>query len=621
MILQMKKVTVFALRRYRDDILTELQKRSVMMIEQSDGSAPDCRLEEAQRKVAEAGEAIKFLTPYSTEKTGLLVSLPEVLPDEIAAPPEDGAAAEARAIKDELASIAASVSSHTALIKQAQPWENCPLTPAELEGSESASVLTGYIPLAALADFQQQIEDLPVVIETYGPQGSYLAASVVCHTSAQEETESLLKEAGFMSFHLPQQSGTVKQYIEKTEQEKSEFNQKAAELTERAKQLGAETRKLKLLYDGRSTVRNRYAAPVAATESTFYITGWVVEERQSEIEQAVSAVTDIYEIEITDPAEGEQPPTLVRNISCVTPFETLTDMFSRPNPIEKIDPNPAMAPWYWIIFGMMMADAGYGLLMAIIFTVYIKLKKPRGESGKLVRVLQFASITTAFWGVLFGSYFGEQLLPAVLFVPLENPIPMLVMSFAIGALHIFCGLIINAIQLIKQGKVGEAIGCNFGWIVMITGLPLMLLTGFGKWIALAGLAMIIIFTKSGEKNPFKRVMGGISSLTGITNYMSDILSYSRIVALMLASGVVAMVMNILAGMVAGMMPVVGFILSLLVYAVGHAFNLVMGLLSAYVHSSRLQYIEFYGKFYEGGGYEFTPLSYSSTYNVIKQNNK
>lgn len=618
MILQMKKVTVFALRSDRDAVLKELQRKAVMMIDQNDGAAPDGRLDAAQKQLTEAEEAISFLAPYSTEKGGLLAALPELSLEELA---KAGGQAEiserANRISAGIAAAEADVAAKSALVKQAEPWEGCPFSKKEFEGTPSCGVLSGYLPSYSFEELKQGIEELPAWIEMYGSQNSSAAAVIVYHRAYEAEVEERLKDFGFMPYRPSTGEEVPAQYIAKLRAGIDASRAEAAELTEQAKQLGAESANLKRLYDSIAADRDRLAVPYASTQKTFYISGWVTEERQAEIEQAVSAATDIYEIEITDPAEGEQPPTLVRNAKLVTPFETFTDMFSRPNPLEGIDPNPVMAPWYWVIFGMMMADAGYGLLMAILFYLFLKLKKPRGEAGKLVKVMLYASITTAFWGVMFGSYFGAAWFKPVLFTPLENPIPLLVMSFVIGILHIFCGLIVNAIELIKQGRVGEAIGHDFGWIVMITGLPmLVVLPAAGKWVTFAGLAMIILFTKSGERNPIKRVFGGVSSLYGITGYMSDILSYSRIVALMLASGVVAMVMNILAGMVAGMMPVVGFLLSLLVYGAGHAFNLVMGLLSAYVHTSRLQYIEFYSKFYEGGGYEFTPLGYNTKYSVL-----
>ena len=623
MILEMKKVAVFALRSDRDKILKALQRRSLIMIEQNDKTVTDKRLGEADQKLAEADDAIRFIAPYSNEKGGLLAPKPEITPDELSAAAGDSEVAQQiRALEEQLSSAKSELASREAQLKQAIMWKDCRVTKEELEACKSCRVITGYIPTISLDSVQQLIEDEPAAIEVYSGDFTSYAVAVVAYGPEADKLEEQLKDIDFIKYTPPFDGGSPAQAVELLNAEIERGRQAIADMDAKALELGKKSQELKRLYDQRESERELYAAPFLKTDSTFCITGWVEAKRSDEVEKTLSGVTDVYEIEITDPAEGEQPPTLVKNNSVVTPFETLTDMFSRPNPLEGIDPNPVMAPWYWIIFGMMMADVGYGLMMAVLFTVFIKLKKPTGESAKLMRVLQFASITTAFWGVMFGSYFGEELLPAVLFVPLNNPMPMLVMSFALGALHIFCGLIMNAIQLIKQKKLGEAIGKDLGWIFLISGLPMLILPSVqtvGKIVSIAGLAMIVLFTKSGERNPIKRIFGGISALTGVTGFMSDILSYSRIVALMLASGVIAMVMNILAGMVAAM-PIIGIVFSLVVYIIGHVFNLAMGLLSAYVHASRLQYIEFYSKFYEGGGYEFTPLSCKTTYNTLSNKN-
>ena len=266
-----------------------------------------------------------------------------------------------------------------------------------------------------------------------------------------------------------------------------------------------------------------------------------------------------------------------------------------------------MAPWYWIIFGLMMGDAGYGLLMVLGIGLFKKLKKPRGEFGKLVNVLFFSGFTTILWGVLFGSYFGETWHP-ILFVPLDDPMRMLIFCAVLGLLHMFSGMAVQMAASIKAGRFWDAIFDQFSWMMLLAGLGLLFLPQtrtVGAALAVAG-AVIVLFTAGrAKKGVFGKIIGGFGGLYGITSYMSDILSYSRILALSLSSGVVGMVMNLLAGMVGG--TAVGFVFSLLIYVVGHIFNLAMGLLSAYVHDSRLQYIEFFNKFYEGGGYAFRPL--------------
>ena len=268
---------------------------------------------------------------------------------------------------------------------------------------------------------------------------------------------------------------------------------------------------------------------------------------------------------------------------------------------------------------LMMGDAGYGLMMLVGIWAFKKLKKPRGDFGKLVNVLFFSSFTTIFWGIIFGSYFGETWHP-ILFAPLDNPMGMLVFCMIIGVLHIFSGMVMKMVEDAKAGHFWDGVFDQLSWMLLITGLGLLFLPvtrTVGMVLAIVGAAIILLTAGRAKKGIFGKLIGGLGGLYNITSYMSDILSYSRILALALASGVVGMVMNLLAGMVQG--SVIGFIFSLLIYVVGHVFNLAMGLLSAYVHDSRLQYIEFFNKFYEGGGYAFRPLCIDPKYVEVVDN--
>ncbi|MEG2083892.1 MAG: V-type ATPase 116kDa subunit family protein, partial [Oscillospiraceae bacterium] len=280
----------------------------------------------------------------------------------------------------------------------------------------------------------------------------------MCHKSQDEELSESTKSLGFVESAPPFAPGTPKQEHDRIVLEIAAANTALAALRDEAKETGAKVSSLELLYDKLNSDLAREQTPYSQTDRTFYIVGWVLAEREDELSEIINEATAIYDLVLEDPPEGEEPPTMTRNNKFVTPFETLTDMFSRPNPADGIDPNPAMAPWYWIIFGMMMADAGYGVMMAILFTLFRKFKKPRGEFGKLITVLQFASVTTTFWGVMFGSYFGAEWLPPVLFTPLYSPMSMMIMCFVLGAAHISCGLIIKAIELIKHGEWQLALG-------------------------------------------------------------------------------------------------------------------------------------------------------------------
>lgn len=620
MIVPMKKATVFALRRDRDALLLELQRAAVLMVTENDGCVRDARADEAAASVSDSADALAFLKRYS-KKPGLLDSAPSVSYEEFARSREKelSLSERSRSLEEQMAAQRTEISSCQNALDQFRPWLSLEIPLSELKDTRAAAVHTGYIPqnnARKLAEYEEK----GAAIQLLGPASGSVAVFAVCHKSQSEDFLDYAKPLGFIEAAPPTGALTAKGELEKLEARIETAKTQLAALGAEAEKLGGEYASLQLLYDQLAADLARMSTPCSDTDATFYLTGWVEESRADELEEALRSATDIYELVLDDPAEGETPPTLVKNNKFVTPFETLTDMFSRPSPRDGIDPNPVMAPWYWLIFGMMMADVGYGFVMLVLIGLFIKLKKPKGESAKLMRVLMYASVPTIFWGVMFGSYFGAEWFPPVLFTPLYDPLPMMILCFAIGALHMFCGMFINARENWKRGNWQEALGNHISWILLLTGLGLLFVPALkiAAYVLLAlGLALILAFSKNETKNPLKRLFGGVASLYGITSYASDILSYSRILALMLSSAVVGMVMNMLAGMVMNTSSVLSAIISipfsLLIYLAGHVFNLVMGLLSAYVHASRLQYIEFYGKFYEGGGYAFRPLSLQTKY--------
>lgn len=353
------------------------------------------------------------------------------------------------------------------------------------------------------------------------------------------------------------------------------------------------------------------------TIETIVIEGWVRIDTLEEVEKAVKEQTEYYDIEFSDPTDDEVVPTYTKNKKFVSQFETITDMFSKPNS-KELDPNPVMSVWYWFLFGMMMGDAGYGIMMIVFCLILKKLMKPKGNTLKLMNIIMYSGVPTIFWGIMFGSYFGFNpqtdlgLNIWYWFNPMEDPIKMLLVSVAIGALHLITGLVVKMIENIKDGNIIDMLAKNVSWILILLGIGAYFLNSMvGIVMVGIGVLLIILFAGHTKKSILGKALGGILGLYDVTSYMGDLLSYSRIMALAMSSAAVAVVMNTLAQMVGG--SVVGMIFAAIIFLVGHVFNLVLGLLSAYVHDSRLQYIEFYGKFYEGGGVDFKPLSIETKY--------
>lgn len=602
MIVPMKKATLIVFREDRDAVTKALQRCGEMMPIPPENYA----------KAGEAGEtlraeqALKALRPYQAKK-GFLAPRQEATVSQLQTPNQEAGELMAK-IEETAARMEAAASRKGELkarMEELRPWLPMDIPAESLGGTRLAGVYSGYIDPQKgnlLWETAESLGGAAVLLDT-GPQGT---AALVYTYRPQEE--ALLQELSAMGFSqaAPPGTGLPKDVMARYETEFAQAEKDEEKAREEMSRLAQKREELELYFDQSEAANERAETPYGETVHTVYLEGWVRADRTERLKKALDKVSDCYYLDFADPAEGENPPTVTKNNRFVTPFETITDMFSRPQNGE-LDPNPVMAPWYWIIFGLMMGDAGYGLMMLAGLWAFKKLKKPRGDMAKLVNVLFFSSFTTIFWGIVFGSYFGATWHP-LLFAPLDNPMGMLIFCMIIGVLHIFSGMAMKMAAQIKAGHFLDAVFDEVSWMMLIAGLGLLFLPQtrtVGAVLAILGAAIVLLTAGRAKKGVFGKIIGGFGGLYGITSYLSDILSYSRILALSLASGVVGMVMNLLAGMVQG--SVIGFVLSLLIYAVGHVFNLAMGLLSAYVHDSRLQYIEFFNKFYEGGGYAFRPL--------------
>ena len=331
-----------------------------------------------------------------------------------------------------------------------------------------------------------------------------------------------------------------------------------------------------------------------------------------------------------DPEEGETVPVLMHNSSMAYPFEAITEMYSLPD-YRGVDPTKYFALFYAMFFGIMLSDAGYGIVMAVACFIILKKFSLEGMTYKMIKMFFLCGLSTVFWGALFGGWFGdffqvaakvifnkEITIEPIWFNPIEDPTRMLIWSLVFGVIHLFLGMGIHAAMLIKRGRWKDAVFDVFSWYMVILGGVMWLAGGSisaalvkpGMYITLAG-ATILILTGGRNKKGIGKITGGLSSLYSITSYVSDILSYSRLLALGLATGVIASVVNTMGSLAGG--GIWGTIVLLIVFVAGHSFNMAINALGAFVHSSRLQYIEFFGKFYEDGGEEFEPLKKNTKY--------
>jgi V/A-type H+-transporting ATPase subunit I len=615
MIVKMKKAELVVLKEDKDRLMKSLQKYGELMLITSSDNEQFHEVADDSQYLQRIEKSIKELKSYQ-EKSGRLGASYVVDYDEFmkADPKRKELLERIEKTNEDIARLESENKTLLDSIRFLEPWNDLDIRLSDLTAPKYANLHAGFVELRYLSTFENAISSYGGEIILLGRTNEGQALVFAVYYKDNEEVLEKVKNLGYVEQSLPAENKFVREIVAEKQSLIDRNSQRINDLQSELKELSSNVRELELLNDQINSQKELEKAHGLDTVSAVYLEGWVRKDRVDRLEKAVKESTDIYDLEISDPLPEEQPPTVTKNNAFVAPFETITDMFAKPSPYE-VDPNPAMAPWYWLLFGIMMGDAGYGLVMAILFYLLIKVKKPKGNSLKLMRIFLYASIPTIFWGVLFGSYFGATWHP-ILLEPMAEPLPFLILSLAIGVLHILSGILMKAYSNLINGHVFDFFADQLSWISIIVGLcflfiPVAALKSASVPMVAAGAVVVVLTAGRHKKRLIGKAISGVLSLYSVTGYMSDVLSYSRLLALSLSSAVIAMVMNMLAGMIQG--SIIGFIFSIFIYIIGHTFNIVMGLLSAYVHDSRLQYIEFFGKFYEGGGYEFKPLSLKLKY--------
>ena len=370
------------------------------------------------------------------------------------------------------------------------------------------------------------------------------------------------------------------------------------------------------------------ARMTASTRSSYILEAWVPTAARDRLDRELdeSGLTLAYAMR--DPLEDEIPPTCCVNNGVVTPYESVTNMFSAPD-YREIDPNPFVTFFFFLFFGMMVSDAGYGLLLTLGAGIVLwRTKPPKGQSN-LIKIIFMGGISTLLWGMVFGSYFGfsaQDLGVPYWFNPIEDPMMMLYLSLGMGLFQMCFGLGINMVALIRKRKPLAGICGAFSWYLIILGLAGGAVGGkLASWLPTVGWALfgvgLVLLMLAGAlgKKGAKKVTGALGSLYGIINFFSDLMSYTRIFGLGLATAVIGMVFNQIGQVLFQLIPLhaLGAVAYAVIFLIGHVFNVGINTLGAYVHNSRLQFVEFFGKFYTGGGRLFRPLGSEMKYYYIK----
>ena len=519
-----------------------------------------------------------------------------------------------------------------------EPWQAYDV-PLDQSQTETITTIMGVLPAAYEKDRLE--EAVRAITERYVMKQvnedkamKYLAFLVP--KEMEDEILQALKDEGFQALEMRSYKGTVTENILKNSQKKLVLQEDVDKILQEIRELAQNKEHIEDYQDILTVEldKKKTRSKLLKTKKTFYMEGWVPEGKVEQVKQLLDDNECYYEFR--DPEEGETVPVLLKNSKFATPIEAVTEMYSLPA-YGTIDPTAIYSIWYIIFFGLMFSDAGYGLLMIIACGVALKKYNFEGTMYKFVKGFLYCGISTFFWGAMFGSWFGDLIsvvsstffgkeiaIKPILFDPLSNPMPLLVASIVLGVAHLFLALGIEGYKFLKEGKLVDFI-CNIIlWYATIIGLILWLAgssigpaaTTVGKYmsiIAIVGLAL----TGGRDRKGFGKIMGGFSNVYDITSWLSDIMSYARIMALGLATGAIAQVVNTIGTLAGG--GVKGAILFIIVFLLGHTLNFGINVIGAFIHSARLQFVEFFGKFYEDGGYAFAPLKKNTKY--IRIDNK
>lgn len=443
---------------------------------------------------------------------------------------------------------------------------------------------------------------------------------VMCHGSVKERALSALRDLGFSTVSFRGMTGTAKENDKALAENLAALEKERQEIEQRIAGLGGKREALLEASDRAAIALRREEAKsrLVGTDKVFLLEGWLPADRCAALEKTLKPFT--CAIETREPTEDEYPqvPVQLKNNKLTRPLNMVTEMYSLPA-YGTLDPNPLMAPFFILFYGIMMADMGYGLLMMIASVIISKKYRPKGTSGELFSLLGLCGISTFIMGALTGGFFGDFLTQLVaivspgtvfalpkLFDPLDDLTMILIGSMALGMVQIVTGMAISLIEKCKRKKFLDAFFEEITWWIVFIGIALLAL-GKGAAVLYVGCALVLLGPIVQGKG-WGKLTGVFGSLYNhVTGYFGDILSYTRLMALMLAGSVIAQVFNMLAAMPGN---VIAFII---ISMLGNAMNFGLNLLGCYVHDLRLQCLEFFNKFYVDGGKPFRPMTLDTEY--------
>ena len=645
-IVKMKKFTLFAFEAGRKRLLEELQRFGYVNFSKSDpieefDYLKDVEVSTVGNNYVEESTRIKWMIDYvgrfvekekglSALKKGPIVYTFNELEKEANSYDYITDFNELSEISKKIDSNNQKITAIDNSIKEISPWKSIKEPIEDLNSFRKLKFIMGYLPTKSLEKFRTSIVDLK---STYFEEIDIVGRNSYCIIF----TNQLEKEAIYENLRLNSFSevnleikGVVSEEIQRLEDEKKILEEENSKLTDEIKKFTVNLQKMQSVYEyyQNLSLRNTVVSNFKATDKLDIIQGYIPADKENNFKELLEklSASKVY-LEIED-AKKDDPdvPIILKNNKIASLFESVTNMYALPK-YDEVDPTFILSIFYWIFFGMMVADFAYGLILFVGSGIALMTLKFNDSTKKFLKFFFALSFSTMIWGLIYGSAFGDLItLPTQILDSSKDFMTVLMLSLAFGGVHLAFGLGMKAYVLIKNGNPMDAFYDVFLWYLTLTTVILVIV---GKVITLpsivntiafygmiVGMLGIIAFGARDSKSIAGRIAGGLYSLYGITSYIGDFVSYLRLMALGLAGGFIAVAINIIVKMLVGG-GIVGIIFGVIVFVFAQLFNIFLSFLSAYVHTSRLMYVEFFSKFYEGGGKAFKKFRSENKYIEVK----
>ncbi|WP_315322285.1 V-type ATP synthase subunit I [Fusobacterium pseudoperiodonticum] len=630
-IVKMKKFKLFALEKDRKSLLKELQKFSYVHFvktKEEDESLKEIELNQDMTTIKEKSQKVKWMLNYFSK---LFSKETKKEIDESSIKETLFVLLEQQASKydfsndyENLANISREIDSNKEEIanletyrKELSKWLNIKESLGNLKAFKTAKFFLGTVTKKNFEPLKDKLRNFEhTYIEEISDESSQINIMLLTSNTEEKELKNELKTYSFTEINFNFNTSFTEEY-EKTKSREEELKKANEKLKEKVEKLLKLIPKLLIQkeYLDNALMRETVVSNFKATDTVNVIEGYIPLDMEEEFKKIINKNSNKSNyLEITEvDKDDEEVPILLKNSGITGLFASITQMYALPR-YNEIDPTAILSIFYWIFFGMMVADFAYGLILFILSGLALMIGKFDENKKKFLKFFFALSFSTMIWGLLYGSAFGDLIkLPTQVLDSSKDFMSIFILSIIFGAIHLVIALGIKAYILIKNGHFMDVIYDVFLWYLTLTSLIILLLAGrfglseFTKNIFIAcaviGMLGIVVFGARDAKTLVGRIGGGLYSLYGITSYIGDFVSYLRLMALGLAGGFIASAINIIVKMLVGK-GILGIILGVVVFTLGQSFNIFLSFLSSYVHTSRLTYVEFFSKFYEGGGKAF-----------------